>query len=554
MALVSNQKCTCGFTKFRDRRVSVEEAVERWMLFDGEGAVGGFGATPFGTYFGAGSGGAWGLFSSTLKVTYLETSCEACKRVRSKRRLGGAAAFGVFLQENVVGIAVSDVIRPTSCYALRVSGPDGTFQFALSFASTPPPVIAAPPPAVVEPVLPLGAPTVNTVLTCTLPEIVQTGLYTLTFVDICGGFESALAEVLLEGTPMFLSPRDADLGGAPARWLRGSRVTPGSVQPAQSTRESIPFDKCTAVVEYDSRTGGMPELSGWVRAGTGPSTEWTLVPGGALRLSTVGGNSNYYERTLPVASAPSQIYAYCSVLPELIGAGGIGDGFELQALYGAAASAYNGVRNNVRSTLFATRLDGSSDTGISFPTLPEWISVGGGDTAGGADEALYERGPIGDLGFADTNLYGASPTVAAVTSLYVLFGNSSGGIPVAASVRTVVAADGRFIRPLFSAYTQVSAPRLRLYLSAEAGISAARTARFKVSYGPEAGNTYAPLTLTTQATINMAVANTVYELVFNLPGLAANQPFQFSVERDWTHPEDLLDATAHMLYATVRAQ
>ncbi len=101
--------------------------------------------------------------------------------------------------------------------------------------------------------------------------------------------------------------------------------------PACAEHQAVNPDKCTSVVEYDSRAGDMPDLSGWVRVGTGPATEWTLVPGGAFRLSTAGANTNYYERTLPLATAPSQIYAYSSLLPESIGVGGIGDGFEKQA-------------------------------------------------------------------------------------------------------------------------------------------------------------------------------------------------------------------------------
>lgn len=551
MALVPNQKCTCGYTRFRDRRVSSEETVARWMLFDGSPGLGGFGATPFGTFFGAGVGEAWGLFSSSLKISYLEVSCEACARVRSRKRLGGAAIFGVFLQENVVGIAVSDVIRPTSCYALRVSGPDGTFQLALSFAPTSPPPIVAPAPPTVSPVPPVGASTVNTVLTCTLPEIVQTGLYTLTFVDLCGGFETTLVEILLEGTPMFLSPRDADLGGAPIRWLRGSRLLPGAVQPAQSTRESIPFDKCTAVVEYDSRTGVLPDLTGWTRSGSGPSTEWSLVPGGGLRLSTSGGNTNTYTQTLALTSSLSQVYMYASVLPELIGSGAVGEGLEVQALYGTATLPYDGVRVNVRDQYYPTTLDGTSDSGFGFFLLPEWISVGGGDAAGVA-EAAYTRSTFEDLGISSNTLYGVSLATAPSTSLDVSFGNPSGGIPVTACLRNVVAADGRFIRPLFSTMAQVTAPKLRLYLAAESGVSVAKTARFKIAYGTAAGSAYSPLTLTAEATVNLSVANSIYEMVFSLPGLVANQPFWFFVERDWTHPDDLLDSTVHLFHATVR--
>jgi hypothetical protein len=38
----------------------------------------------------------------------------------------------------------------------------------------------------------------------------------------------------------------------------------------------------------------------------------------------------------------------------------------------------------------------------------------------------------------------------------------------------------------------------------------------------------------------------VYEVPVDLPGLTANQPFRFSIERDWTHADNQLEATVHL--------
>ena len=520
------------------------------MLFDGSGAVGGFGATPFGTYFGAGSGGAWGLFESTFRGAILETACEACGRVRSQKRLGGCAVFGLYITESTVGVAVSDALRPSPCYALKITGPDGVYEVPLSFGATPPPPIVAPPPAVVVPVLPLGAAVVGTVLAGTLPEISEGGEYLFTLVDRCCGCETPLATISLEGSPMLLTPQDADIGGAPRRWLYANRVAINASQPASSTRPTIPFDKCTAVAEYDSRTGVVPDLTGWTRTGTGAPTNWALVPGGALRLSTAAPDTNYYEKVIGLASAVSQVYAYGTILPETIGAGAVEEGFEILALYGTTGLPYDGVRIHTREVPYYTQLGGGSDQVLSATTgAPEWQTVGAGD---GALELAYERAAAGEI-TSGGSFYGTG-AVAGATQLVARFGVTNGAIPVTASVRDIVMSDGRFIRARFTGLSQVSSPRLRLYLSAEIGLSAVKTARFKVMYGPGSGSTYGPETLTASATVNLSVANTVYELALLLPGLIISQPFWFSVERDWSHPDDIADSTVHLLHATVRGQ
>lgn len=519
------------------------------MLFDGSGAGSGFGATPFGTYFGAGSGGLWGLFESTFRGAVLETSCEACGRVRLQKRLGGCAVFGLFILEGTVGLAVSDALRPTSCYALKISGPDGTYEVTLSFSASPPPPIVATPPVVTAPVPPVGADTVNTVLSGLLPEIAESGFYTFTLVDRCCGCETPLAAVYLEGSPMLITPQDADIGGAPRRWLYANRVAVGAAQPAAGTRPSIPFDKCTVVAEYDSRTGVLPDITGWTRTGTGAAANWALVPGGALRLSTLAPDTNYYVKTISLAAAPPQIYAYGTVLPESVGVGAVEQGFEISALYAGAGFPYEGARIHVRETPYFTQLSGGSDVSLSFAGAPEWLTVGAGD---GSSELAYERAASGDI-TQNGSFYGLG-AIAPATELVASFGVTDGTLPVNASIRDIVISDGRFIRARFTGLSQVSAPKLRLYVSAELGASAAKTARFKVQYGTGSGAAYGPELLVASSTVNLTVANTVYELAFSLPGLVASQPFWFSVERDWNHVDDLLDSTVHLLHMTVRGQ
>lgn len=550
-----NRRCVCGFTRFREVRQSVEQSVGRWMLFDTT-ALGGFGATPLGTFFGAGSGGTWGKFTGTFRATTLSVVCENCSRVRLQKRLGGIAPFGAFIEENRVIVVASDALRPMTCYSLRVTSPEGEeLEVPLSFIPGAPPPIAAPTPTETAATPPPGEPTVDTMLMAILPELPTSGSYLLTLVDRCCGCETALATVTLEAPPMIFTPLDADIGGAPTRWLQGSRLTLDAGQPAGSTRQSIPFDKCKVVVDYDSRDGQLPSDQGWTRVGSGPASNWALVEGGALRLQTTSPNTNYFEKAVTVSPAPTKIYAYASMLSEDIPAGAIGSGLNLTALYGANGFAYDGVRVNVRENqVFYTDLAGGSDTQIFPSEVPsQWIGAGAADRQS-AEEIGYEGAVLHNVALMFTAPVFGTTGLAAADEVRVRFGNVVGAPSLLGFFRDVVAADGRFIRARFTGFTQVSTPRLRLYVAADANGSASKTARFLVKYGLGTAVPSAPPPYTASATVNLILPNTVYEVPIDLPNLSANQPIWFSIERDWDHADDALDATVHLFQATLRTQ
>lgn len=550
-----NRRCTCGFTRFRESRANVEETVERWMLFDNT-VEGGFGATPFGTYFGAGAGGTWGLFEGTYRASTLSVACENCERVRTQKRLGGITPLGVYLEDGRAIVAAADVLRPVTCYVLRIEGEGETFEVPLSFLPGTPPPIVAPTPVTTAETPPADAVLVDTLLVADLPEVSSSGDYLLTLVDRCCGCESPLATVTLEAPPMIFSPLDADIGGAPRRWLKNQRVAIDVAQPSGSTRPTIPFDKCTGVLEYDARSGQLPNLEGWTRLGTGPVGDWALVEGGALRIGTTSPNTNYWEKTLVLTTALTQVYAYAGVLGD-IPAGDVGSGLDVQGLYRSGVEPYNGVRvvfsNN---QLFYTRLDTSAETQISPVGSPYgWLSVFaadalGGDEMGGEDAGVDDTAQIFS---GEAPIFGTVGAAGAI-ELKARFGNTVGAPSLVGYFRNVVVSGpGRFVRARFTAYAQVSAPMVRLYLVSDATASLSRKARFLVRYGPGTGNPYGPLPLSVSATVNMLVPNTVYEVPLELAGLSANQPFWFTVERDWSHGDDLLEATAHLHQVTVRS-
>lgn len=525
------------------------------MLFDSSPPMGGFGATPYGTYFGAGSGGLWGLFTETMHSAQLVVTCESCSRVRSQKRLGGIAVFGGFIADGYFYVVASDVLLPATCYSLRISGPSGTFEVQLEYAAGMPPPIYAPAPMTTAASPPPGAVLVDTMLRAQLPDVAETGSYTMTVVDRCCGCETTVATATLEAPAMILTPLDADIGGAPRSWLYGSRVGLDIGQPPGSARPSIPFDRCRVVVEYDARDQVLPDVQGWVRGGAGPASDWSLSDGGAIRLGTTSPNDNYYEKTVAITPAPTTIYMYSSVLSEDIPAGGFGSGFEARAFYAALGNPYEGVRINVRQNqVFYTRLDGAADTQIySQEAPPQWMAVGAADVASGGKELVYERSTVDDNSTLITPPFFDVVGLSAANEVRARFGNTGGAPTLVAHMRDFVAADGRFIRARFVTYAPVSAPKLRLYVVADANGSALKTVRFKIKYGSGTGTPGGPLPLTVSATVNMLLPNTVYEVPLTLSGLTANAPVWLSIERDWTHSDDKLEATAHLLQATVRS-
>lgn len=547
-----NRVCTCGFRRFRERRTPQSTAVQRWMLFDTT-ALSGFGTTPFGTFFGAGSGGLWGLFDGTFKTTVLDTLCESCQRIRSTKNLGGITPFATYVENGYFYLIASDVGLAT-CFSLRFTGPDGSvYETPLSYLPgvAPPPALvsSAPPTTALTP--PSGAALVGSLLRARLPTVEASGLYLVELVDRCCGCDTPLVTVTLEAPPMILSPLEADLGGAPREWLFGQYgVTPGG-QPSSGSRVSIPFDKCVVVHEYDARFGTLPATQNWTHQGGGVSGDYALVEGGALRGQTT--LSSYWEQITVVAGNPGQCYSYAVINPVAEPASAAPtEGADFSAQYATVLGLqYQGVRTTYADrTWRATRLDAASESVISPNDEPRgWTTAAAFDESAGNHEQAWLAS--GGLSFGATLFGGVGAAVA--FDVISRWGDTAGSGTDVLYRNYVASYGGRFIRPMWQAFAQVTNPAVRLYLVADANGSVSKTARFRIRYVQMTGLPYVLPTNIADATLNFVAPNTVYELPFTLTGLTANLPFIFTVERVWDHGDDGLQATVHLLSASVRS-
>jgi hypothetical protein len=511
-AIYPNRKCTCGFNRFRETRRPSNATVERWMLFDSEGS-GGFGATPFGTYFGAGTAGSWGLFTGELMGARLVVTCENCNRVRSDKPLGGIAAFASYVDNGYLYVIASDITL-ASCFSIRVTGPGGVFESPLALLPIAPPPAIAPAPPVVEPMPPDGALLVDSLLRARLPEVEITGEYTVELLDRCCGCSTTLVTITLEAPAMVLSPLDADLGGAPPQWISGQGAA-STAQLASGSRLSIPFDRCVAVHEYDARFGTLPVAQGWTHGGAGGSAgDAALVEGGSLQFQTTG--ESYFIRSTVVGVNVGRVYSYSRVRPVVDPAYvDPGDGFTFAARYATLiASPYSGLRyNQVFGSWRVTAMDGSTDALLSpNPVAQGWTQCAAADSATRSQAWVENR-----AGTISPDPWGTDGSAAALDVISVFGDTMGGGFDMLLS-NFVTSFGGRFIRPFFNAFTSVTDPMVRLYLAADANGSALKTARFKLRYGVLTADPYLIPAGTSSLTLNFTTPNIVYEAAIGLTG------------------------------------
>lgn len=543
-------RCTCGFTRFRERRAVVEDSVQRWMYFTNSGVGGGFGATPFGTFFGAGSSGAtWGLFDVTNKQTSLEVYCENCQRIRRTSTLGGISPLGVYISDGYLYVAAADVVFPVTCYSIRLDGELDSYTAPLVYTTGTPPAIVAETPSTTAPT-PTGI-TVDTLLRARLPDIADSGTYSVVLVDRCCGCERTLATVDLEAMPMVIVPQVGDLNDIPSLWLRQSLNTP-SAQPASGSRIGVPLEYCEAVLEYDARFATLPADQSWTHttSGGGAESDFQLTAGGVLLAQTPGGGStSYWEKAASLAGPPSEVHSYTSYLSiSDTTTPAEGEGLSFEALYASNGGAYRGSRWAYRDgNLNLTQLNNSADSAFS----PVGNASGWHRTAGSVDSS--KNLTIHNDSLLTTYSYGTTGTAGA-DEIRARFGDRVGKGLEAYVKQFVVSTPGRFVRAMFVGYAPISAPKLRLYLVSDLQPTSSRAARVLVRYGVGTGDPYGIPGSSTGYTVNFVAPNTVYEVPFDLTGLTANYPFWFTVERDWTSTDDTCEATVWLIQATVRTQ
>lgn len=538
-----NMRCVCGYRVFRENLTTTTENISRWLRF----GAGGFGATPFGTYFGASASGSWGEFSIPTPVTRRKVTCESCNRLRTNTLLSGVGVYGSYTLGGSLFLYVTDVDL-LSCLRVKFSNSEfGTYTTSpVKFVGTPLPLVAPTPP-VVAPTPPAGAKLAG-VLRVELPEVDHDGDYLVSLVDVCAGTELPIALFPLESTVQIHLPAEADLNGLP-RSLIDSNLTADLTpsQPGSGSISGIPFDRCTGVIEYDARFGTDPAGQGWAQT-AGASGDYGLTAGGILDATTT--TSSYWEQSAALAAPTTSVHAYAKYR---VGAAssGAGQGLEFRAEAAPGSSAdYAGARVfQDTDTLYTRALDDSSQNNVDTQVQGPWSE-------------MYLGAKIGDLGFTALNElvgvdvgvdWGNRPGGPLNAELRGLFGDYAGS-NLSAQIRNfVVSASGRFVRAMFRSYAPASSLVLRLHFVSDLGIN--NSARIKVRYGSLAAGTdpYALGAVSANTTAYFNTKNVVVEVPVTLTNLPAKSPFWFSVERDWQHVDDATAATIHLLSATVRS-
>jgi len=544
-----NMKCVCGYRKFRDQRITLIEPATQWVLFD-NGAYGGFGSTPYGTYFGSGASGTWGQFEVDVARTHKQIVCESCSRVRSDVVLSGIGFFGSYVLGDSIFVLVTDT---TLLGCVRIRFENATLGIRVDVSPTiysgDPLPLAAPTPDVTaeSPGTPVAG-----ILRALLPDVDYDGTFVVSLVDVCSGTSSPLANILLESAVQIHYPHEADLNGLPPIVVEENLRAANPVsQPGTSAISTIPFDKCDVVIEYDARFGQLPLAAGFTGFGSGGV--YTLIDGGVLSITTTVADAFLKEVTL--GSAFTEIHLYAQVRTDSSSVVSDEKGFGLLADGAPGASAnYHGIKMRSRAGLLNMQtLTGSTLHDVTSPPPSAWVTFYAGLKIGASEGVLaipILTGPVAPSNWGSGEPGGASPTFR------MAFGDFEGST-LQSYLRNIVASiGGRFVRAFFRSYASAAAPVLRLSFSGDADAGPGTTVRFRVRYGSLGPGTN-PYNLGSativEATANFSAKNVIVEVPFQLSGLVANAPFWFSVERAWENINDTMPGTAHLIAATVRS-
>lgn len=550
MTTYPNTFCTCGYSRFRETRRSEVVAVSRWMRFDSEG--GGFGSTPFGSFFGGNGGGegaSWGLFPGLKTTTTLSVACEKCSRVRRSKVVGSFAPYGAYVLSGTIYIVGSDFVRPTGCYRVELVGEDGVvYDLPLTWSPTLPAPLQAEAPAITADIPPTGAALVSDVLTAPLPEVDVSQTYTVVLINTCAGSRTSLVSVVLESTPMILLPLDAFLGGAPRAWLFGQRGRHPAAAVGSGGRVSLPFDKPQAVVEYNAREGTLPSAQGFTHVGTGVPADYQLLPGGLLG-STAAGLDSYWTKTVALASNPTEAYLYARIQSEAEVSHAAGDGWLASAAYAQAVSTpYVGpALGRSGGSWWGTALDGTTDA-LVRATARGWSSCCGYANDASQDQAWVD----GEVGVPLSGAFVPTGTAGALEAI-VEWGDKAGSGVDAVVDHVVASFGGRFIRPRFTAVAPSTSPVIRFYGMSDPNGSSGKLVRFKLRAALGTADPHAEGGIVVYATVNVTASSAIYALSFTIPGLTAREPFTFTLERDVGDAGDTLEATFHVLHGTVQS-
>lgn len=522
----------------------------RWVRYSS--IPGGMGSGDLGGELGVGPAPdaeyVWARFNISRTVTDLEVRCKACARIRLSNVLGGIGVFTSYLSEDLSKLyVVASDITDVGCYAVHFRGAQTYVVQVKREPGVPPPVVFGTPVEYSE-TPPQGA-RADVLLSVIVPAAVQTpGTYTAVLVDRCSSTEHLLGTMYLEDEIMMIPLSSAQLDIPPALLSRPattSEMAYGFLGGGPAI-DTIPFDKCTGVLEYDARLGSLPSGQGWSELAPG-SGQFSLFEG-VLQQNRVGGPQDYWYKTLELDVPAESVYAYA--LMRTLG--------NMQAILvgakGVAAAAADGVRLQLETSshgqqLLNYALNGSVPVGSSVSGPRGWLRVGGALEATGNTRGALEASTTYSAGDQATFTASIVPTTA--DRIEAHFGALDDVLGYAWYRYVCVSANGKFHRPYFRGVSQVPSPVLRLYLFAESVVGD-DTARFLVRYGTGLTDPRGRPVATVAATAAITAAGTVYELALTLTDVGVG-PVWFSIERDWSHADDLLDGTVHLSQITLRA-
>lgn len=196
--------CTCGYTRFSERRYAKPVTTLCWYLYAGAENGGGLGAGELGDQLGSEGGPGAEVWNATYAVTFssvTETRCESCGRPRNKRVKGGLTPVGAYLESHIVYL-VAPALPDISCYVIEFRSSTYRVSSALRRSE-----LAAGPldPALYPVEEAAETPPSGAVVAASLYYIEQPDLwpgeYDIFLIDRCGGTELALGlHVVVEGS------------------------------------------------------------------------------------------------------------------------------------------------------------------------------------------------------------------------------------------------------------------------------------------------------------------------------------------------------------------
>lgn len=332
------------------------------------------------------------------------------------------------------------------------------------------------------------------------------------------------------------------------------RSTPWGVvsvsQPGTGSLHGIPFDRCTAVLEYDARLGTLPAAQGWTHVGGGSPSDYVLIDGGVVSITTTADSYWEKEVTLSTPGAAVHLFSKHRVQSSTTLTG---DGLELRGeVTPGAFGNYEGIRYVQKPLQIDTRrLDGVSQTLAAYRTSQAWTQLFAGEAVGAVAFSFLENGPM--LPIAPSIVWAGDPGGGLLPSVRARFGDFGNSTLLAQLRNFVVSTPGRFMRAFFRSYAAVASPVLRLYFMSD--LDGSNSARIKVRYGSlsSGSDPYSYGGLSASVTSFFVAKNAMVEATLSLPSLTAMAPFWFSVERDWANVDDATAATIHLVSATVRS-